>query len=173
MIFFFISLSTYFCFLVLKYRKILLELNKQKFDLKKNGTYIIKHAKEIFLTSELFGFILLIVVFNVDAKVMGICTVIFYTLMFLYELKNKKDKLKINKKIIVTAVTILIIYLLVSLGFCLDYYNLQNDFLIFDHTWLYYIIVILMAELAYFIGLGAAFISSPIRKLIDKKSKHK
>jgi len=84
MIFFFISLSTYFCYLVLKSFNTLELLQKEKFNVTKSFNWIKENYKKIFLTSELLVIILIVISFNADAKAMGICMVVFYMFMFLY-----------------------------------------------------------------------------------------
>ena len=168
MIFFFISLSTYICFLVLKYQKGLKALDDQKFKLKDYGKWIKNNFKKLFLTPELLAIIVIAMAINTNAKVTGICMVIFYLLMFLYELYHKTDKMKLNKRLIMVIVTVCLIYALTFTAYYLDYLSLQDDFLIFDDTWLYYIVVIIMGYIAYYLIFFGALINRPFEILIKK-----
>ena len=48
MIFFFISLSTYFCYLILKYRQGLMALENEKYDLKNILSGLLKMVRRTF-----------------------------------------------------------------------------------------------------------------------------
>lgn len=173
MIFFYVSLSTYIAFCILKYRKSLLALEKENYSTKKYTKWLSKNAKEIFITPELLLFILIIVALNADPKIIGICTVIAYTLLFLYELKTKKGQIKITKKHITRIIVIALIYIIVNIWFYLDYISYHSSALIFDNTPLYYIIIIIMGYLSYFVVWLANVIVTPFGKLkTSKKKKH-
>ena len=88
MIFFFISLSTYLCYLILKYQRQLKILQDNNFDMKLFGDYITKNPRETFVTPEILGFVIIIMALFADAKIVGICMVGFYTLLFLGILKR-------------------------------------------------------------------------------------
>ena len=96
MIFFFISLTTYFCYLILKYQKHLVLLNKDKFNIAKYSKDEVHNASN-FLTPEILALVVVIIAVNTDAKMAGISMVIFYTLLFLFELKFYKKEIKMNK----------------------------------------------------------------------------
>ena len=49
MIFFYISLSTYICFNIIKYKRIFSVLQKNKYDLKSYSKWLSKNSKEVFL----------------------------------------------------------------------------------------------------------------------------
>lgn len=173
MIFFFISLSTYFCYLILKYRQGLMALENEKYDLKKYSKWIIKNGKENFLTLELLAIILIIIAFNFDAKVMGVSMVIFYTFTYLFTLRKQEGKFKFKAPNVRISIISIIIYALILGLFCLDYQYLQSGDLLFDHSKFYYIAVILLGYIAYFIILLSAFIDKPIELLIKKIKKNK
>lgn len=97
--------------------------------------------------------------------------VVFYMLMFLYELRLKKDKFKLDAKIIGLLVIIIIIYALIFGLFCFDYAYLQNGYLLFDHSKYYYILTILMAYFSYFIILLSGLILKPFEVIKKKLSK--
>lgn len=173
MIFFFISLSTYLCYLILKYQKGLALFKREKYVVKDYGKYLLKHPKEIFLTPEVLALIVIALAINTDAKIAGISMVVFYMIMFLYELKifDKKVKLDINMIRILTIV--LLIYIGLSIWFVVDYNALQSGFLIFDHRWIYYIIVIILGYFSYFVILLGGLFNRLIIKLIPTKQKKK
>ena len=69
MIFFYISLSTYICFNVIKYKKVLLALQQNKYNIKDYGKWIFKNSKQTFLNKELLAIILIIITLNFNLKV--------------------------------------------------------------------------------------------------------
>lgn len=169
MIFFYISLSTYLCFLFLKLHKSLLVLNKEKFNLKKYHKWIIN--KENFINLELLGLIIIIIAFNADAKITGICMVILYTILYLYLFKDKQKKLTINKKIVSTIIICSLIYLGIFTIFLVDYLSLQKEFFLFDNSKYYYTVTILIGYFANYIVLLSAFITNIFTKIF--KNHHK
>ncbi len=171
MIFFFISLSTYFCYLILKSQKTLKVLEKEKFKIGRSFKEITKNFKKVFLTPELLGIVLIIIAFNMNAKIMGICMVIFYTAMFLYEFRGYKRTIKFNSDVIVTSVIVLMIYVLLGICFTLDYNSVQDDFFIYDNSWLYYIIMILLSYFNCFVVLISGLINKAIMLVIRKRNK--
>ena len=173
MIFFFISLSTYLCYLVLKYQKGLALFKKENYAVKSYGKYLVKHPKEIFLTPEILNIIIIVVAINTDVKIAGICMVIFYMIMFLYELRKFDKKIKMDINIVRILIVTLIIYIALSIWFVLDYNALQNDLLIFDHRWIYYVIVILLGYFSYFVIWFGGLFNALIVKLLPKKKRKK
>ena len=141
MIFFFISLSTYLCYLILKYQRQLGEFQDCKCDMKQYGSHIVKNPRETFVTPEILGLVIIVMAVFADAKIVGICMVGFYTLLFLAELRNFK-KVKLNSDSTKTIMFIVILYFLLFLGFGLCSYY------VFDSVWLYYTIVIGLSYLS-------------------------
>lgn len=142
MIPFYISLSTYICFCILKFRRSIMALEDSNYNLKK---YL---GSNSLVNLELCLIILIIIVMNADILVSGICTVIFYCTLFLFELRNKKGKFNLNLKNILIICFILIFYVLMFILF-----NFFGD------TALYYLIIILMGYLSYF-AVGIAYLFS-------------
>lgn len=173
MIFFFISLSTYFCYLVLKSMDCLELLQKEKFNIAKSFKWVKENPKKVFLNPNLLGIILIILAFNVDAKAMGICMVVFYMFMFLYELRDEKNKLKFNGNVIRTSIIILVIYILVMLGCVWNNNIVSTEFILVDNRWIYYIIMVLMIYFNYFIVLISGLINNGIMWVIKKIYKPK
>lgn len=173
MIFFFISLSTYFSYLILKYQRNLEVLQDSKFNIRNYLSYIKENPKRCFLTPELTGFILIVIALNSDAKVMGISMVIFYTLMYLYELKGFKKHIKLDVDIIRTILIMLVIYILVFIMFVLDFNNSQSEFLIYDNRYLYYIVMVMMSYFSFVFILISGFINNVIKKIMEKLFKTK
>lgn len=173
MIFFYISLSTYFCYQILKYRQGLVLLNEANGSLKKYSKSLIKNKKELFFTPELLAIILIVIAVNTDAKITGICFVIFYTLMFLYMFRKKKEKLVLNKSNVILIVILLILFLLLDILFYFNDEMLNSGFLIFDATWIYYIVFAILSYFSYVALLIAEIIIKPFELIFKKKSKHK
>ena len=173
MIYFFISLTTYFCYLIIKYQKHLCLINKDKFNLSKYNQDVMKNATHNFLTPEILGLIIVIIAVNTDAKMAGISMVVFYTLLFLYELKGYKKEIKLTKDIIRTIIFIAIIYLILFACFIIDYVSIQNDFLLYDHRWIYYTLVIIAGYLSPFITLLAGLLNNLWLKFFKKSPKKK
>ena len=167
MIFFYISLSTYICFNIIKYKKSLSDLQKNKYDVKKYGKWIFQNYKQTFLTTELLAILLLVIVFNFNLKVIGVSTVVFYTLMFLLNYK-KKTKIKINKQIMSRIIAIILIFIGLNVWFIIDYMRYHYADIIFDNTPFYYIILIFMSYLSYFIVWIANLIVRPLDKILNK-----
>ena len=134
MIFFFISLSTYLCYLILKYQRQLKILQDNNFDITKN-------PRETFVTPEILGFVIIIMALFADAKIVGICMVGFYTLLFLAELRDFK-KVNFNSDSIKTIIFIMILYVLLFLVF-----GLCNQYLS-ESIWICYAIVIGLSYLS-------------------------
>ncbi len=164
MIFFYISLSTYICFNIIKYKKVFSVLQKNKYDLKSYSKWLSKHLKEVFLTKELSFIILIIIALNFNLKVIGVSTVILYTILFLLDYK-KKNKVKIDKKLITRIVILALMYLGLNLWFILDYISYHYADIIFDNTAFYYIIVVILSYLSYFIIWLVNLIALPFDKL--------
>ncbi len=172
MIFFFVSLSTYFCYLILKYQKHLGLLQEKKFNLAGYYNNIVKNLKREFLTPEILAIVMIVIVLNTDAKITGISMIIFYILMFLYEIRNFKTINKKNPNMIRTIIFIVIINLLVLIGFIIDNSRIYNNFLFYNHIWIYYIIMIILCYLSSGITLLAGLLNN-ITDLIYKKIRKK
>ncbi len=164
MIYFYVSLITYFCYCIIKYKEGIYYLEKDKYDSKKYGQRIVKNAKDIFMTPELLIIILIIIAVNFDIKVLEISTIIVYMILFLYKLKSNK-KLKITKKAKTRICLISGIYVILNIWFCLDYISYHGPGLIFDNNPLYYIILYTITYLSY----PVIYIANKILKPIDKK----
>lgn len=171
MIFFYISLVTYFCFLILKARNGIVLFNNSKGDLKKYRQNVIKKGKELFLTPELLAIILVIIALNANEKITGICFVIFYMLLFLYFLRKSKDKFKLKKGNISLIVILVLFFVLVNVLFCVHYMSFQSDFLWFDTQWIYYIVSVVLGYLLYFIIWFCGIINKAVELVFHKKHK--
>ena len=167
MIFFYISLSTYICFNIIKYKKILSILEKNKYNFKSYNKWISKHAKEIFVNKELLSIILIIIAFNFDLKIIGVSTVILYTILFLLNYKEK-HKITVNKKLITRIIILLLMYIGLNIWFILDYMSYHYADIIFDNTPFYYIILILMSYFSYLVVWLANLIVRPFDRFINK-----
>ena len=164
MIFFYISLSTYICFNIIKYKNNLYTLQKNKYDIKKYGQWIFKNYKQTFLNKELLSIVLIIIAFNFNLKIIGVSTVIFYTIMFLLDYK-KKVKLKIDKPMINKIVLLILVFIGLNIWFILDYMSYHYADIIFDNTAFYYIILVLFSYFSHFV----VWLINLITKPLDKK----
>lgn len=164
MIFFYISLSTYICFNIIKYKNNLYTLQKNKYDIKKYGQWIFKNYKQTFLNKELLSIVLIIIAFNFNLKIIGVSTVIFYTIMFLLDYK-KKVKLKIDKPMINKIVLSILVFIGLNIWFILDYISYHYADIIFDNTAFYYIILVLFSYFSHFV----VWLINLITKPLDKK----
>lgn len=160
----YVSLTTYFCFLVLKYNDAIYQLNESK-NLKsyiKNIDY-----KKTFITPELFSILLIVLALFTSTKVASVCFVIFYTFMFLYYLKHTKKRINIKKNIPLIII-ISIIFILVNVLAYISYANYKNTFIVYETSWMYYIIAIVYSYLTYFIVFISGFINKIILSIIKK-----
>ena len=172
MIFFYISLSTYICFNIIKYKKSLYALQKNKYGIKSYGKWIFQNYKQVFLNKEILAILLLIITFNFDLKVIGISTVIFYTFMFLFDYKNKV-KIKMNKQMISRIIVISLMFIGLNIWFIVDYLSYHYADIIFDNTALYYIILIFVSYFSYFAVWLANLIAKQFDKLLIKQKKRR
>lgn len=143
-------------------------MDADKFNVRKYFGDISKDYKKFFLTPELLFIVLVVIALNADAKTMGICMIVFYTLLFLYELKGFNGRIKLNADIIRTIFITLVIYVFVFILFVLAFNNSQNEFLIYDDRWLYYIIIILMAYFSPMVTFISGFINNVIMFVFRK-----
>ncbi len=171
MIFFYISLITYFCFLILKGRNGLILLNNNKGNLKKYRYTVIKKGKELFLTPELLGIILIVIALNANEKITGISFVIFYMFLFLYLLRKSKAKFKLKKGNIRLIIIIALLFIFINILFYLHYMSFQSDFLLFDTEWMYYIASVILGYLLYFIIWFCGLINRAIEIIFYRKHK--
>lgn len=167
MIFFYISLSTYICFNIIKFKKSLFYLQKNKYSIKDYGKWIFNNYKETLLNKELLAIILIIICFKFNLKVIGVSTVVFYMIIFLLDFK-KKNKLKINKQMISRIIILALIFIGLNIWFILDYISYHYADIIFDNTALYYIILIAVSYFSYFVVWIANLIAKPFDKLLNK-----
>lgn len=171
MLYFFVSLITYFCFLGLKGRKALIGLDKDKYDLKKFKKWLF--TKQHFLTLELLGIFLIIISFIYSSKVVGICTIILYMALSLLEIKKDDSKFKLKKQDLKIIIPTLLIYIIAFGLICLDYYNFQKGLILYERVNYYYPIVIILGYILYPIVYLFALITKPNKKKTKKKSKRK
>lgn len=165
MIYFYISLSTYICYNIIKYKNNLATLKESKYDTKK---YLKTFNLKTFLNPELLSIIVIILAFITNLKVIGVATIIVYTILFLLNYKHTK-KLKLERKSITRLVIILLIYTILNVWFILDYISYHYADIIFDNTAIYYVILVPMSYFSPLITLITNIISKPLDKI---RSKH-
>lgn len=172
MIFFYISLITYLSYNILKYRSLLISLDEENYNTIKYNKRILKDKKKLLIGPELFlALIIIILCITFNIKVIEISMILAYMILFLYALKNKKGKIKFNRKNKIIIIFLLIIYILLNIWFILDYasYHDPNNF-IFENSPLYYIILIVMSYLSPYIILVVNLLT---KKLSTKKARKK
>ena len=151
MIYFYVSLSTYFVYTMLKYRESLFLLNKKKYNSKKYLSEIKK--KKYFVNFELIIVLLIIIALNFNLKVIEIATIVSYTILSFMKIRNPV-KFKKDKNAIVRIVIVLLLFILLNVWFVMDYRSYHNtNGLIFDNSSIYYIILYLFTYFSYFITL--------------------
>lgn len=164
MIFFYVSLITYFIYTFKKYKNNLKMLQKNKYDNKK----ILKEIKnkKYFINKELIIILLIIIAVNLDLKTLEISTIVTYTFLSFFSVKEN-IRIKIEKKIITRIVAETLIFILLNIWFIIDYNNYHRPKgLIFDNSSLYYIILYLYTYLSCFITLIVNILSKPFDKLL-------
>ena len=171
MIFFYISLSTYLCFNIIKYKQILYHLKENKYNIKSYTKWLKKHIKEIFVNKEMLSIIAIIIALNFDLKVIGVAIVILYTVLFLLNYK-KTNKLKIDRQIITRLIILSLIYIGLNIYFIIDYNSFHSGNIIGDNTVLYYLILIIISYLSYFIMWIVNILAFPIDKIKSIGGKH-
>lgn len=142
-------------------------MQKENFSIPKSFKWVTQNPRQIFMTPEILGIVLIIIAFNTNAKVMGICMVLFYMFMFLYELRGYKNMIKINSNIIRTIIITFIIYILLCVCFTLNYMSLESDILIIDNRFIYYTIMIICAYFNCFMVLFAGLINTGIMYIVN------
>ncbi|MBR2833186.1 MAG: hypothetical protein IKE75_01975 [Bacilli bacterium] len=162
MLYFYISLLTYACFCIFKYKEGLFYLKKDKYDSKKFLSRIKSH-KSLFLNLEIISLVLIIVCFNFDSKIIGICFTVLYMFLSLYKIKNN-NVIKKDKKNMYRVIFIILFYVLLNVWFVLDYVSYHGKGLHFDNSPLYYIVLVLFGYLSYFV----IYISNVICKLLRR-----
>lgn len=171
MIFFFVSLSTYFCFLVLKYRNGLLDFETCDYSSGKYGSYILKNIRKLFVTPEILVFALIIVLYNVETKIDGICMVVFYCLLSLFMIKKLSGKFIFDKNKVLVILFSLLVYICLFTFFILDYNYLMSGYFIYERLYLYYIILALIGYFSPLVLLLGGFVTGPLRKKRKLKKK--
>ena len=163
MLYFIISLVTFFTCLVFKGRRYLAEFIKVKYDLKKIKLFSLKR----FLTIELIGVVLAVLAFFLTSKVIGILFIVFYMILSLLEIGKMDKPLKLDKMGKKTIIISGFIYLIMFVIIFVDYFNYQKGFIFYDRVNYYYLIVFVMGYLEYLI----IYLSVVLGKKLEKKRK--
>ena len=170
MLFLLISLSTFYLYFILKSFKAINVLDKEKFKTKKYFKEIFKTPLKYFGLLELGFIILIIIALCTNPKVAGICTVIFYMVLCLLELKNR-EKFKLKANNVRVFIITLLLFAALNVPIIIDSYNYQNSFASFDPTFIYYSILYVIMYLLWFIVGLASLINSLFTNKSSKKSK--
>lgn len=162
MLYFYISLLTYACYCIFKYKEGLFYLKKDKYDSKKFLNRI-KSDKNIFLGLDIISLILIVVCLHFNSKIIGICFTVLYTFLSLYKIRNNND-VKKDKKIKYRIIFIILFYILLNVWFVFDYISYHGTGLYFDNSPLYYIVLVIIGYLSYFV----IYISNVICKILKR-----
>lgn len=166
MIYFYVSLMTYICFCLIKYREGLFYLKKNRYNSKKFLEYVNGNLKGIFLNFEILSIPLIAILFLVrEINIMSMIIVVFYTAMFLYKLKTNNKDIKRDKKLDRRIVVIMLIYLILNICFCLDYDRIKISKSLAENYNIYYTILILTGYVSYYI----VYLANLIASRFDKK----
>lgn len=169
MIFFLISLSTFYLYWFLKTNRAISILEKNKFDVKKYFKEIFKTPTQTFGIIELAFIILVIISFVTDEKIAGICTVIFYTGLAFLEVKGK-PKFKFRAPNIRILIITFLIFAAINIPLIIDYYNYQNTFTSFNPIFIYYsILYVTMYLLWILVGVAGLVNTLFMQKKVKKK----
>lgn len=170
MIYFYISLSTYLCFLILKLKKGISLLNTSNNRLKEYFINIKDNFRELFLTPELLSIIVIVIALQTNEKITAISFIVLYMFLFLYFFKRKKEKILIKENILL-IVTLGIFFVILNIIFYLNYSMFSDNFLIFYTQWIYYIVLIIYSYLSYFVIFIAKLINKPFELIFSVKRK--
>lgn len=140
-------------------------MEKNKYNVKTYNHWLSNHFKETFINKELLSIILIIITLNFDLKVIGVCTVILYTVLFLLDYK-KKNQVKINTQFIIRLIILIILYVALNIWFIIDYISYHYADIVFDNTAVYYIILIAASYFSYLIMWVVNVIAIPFDKLV-------
>ena len=168
MLYFIVSLVTYFTYLVLKARRNISYFKQQKYDSKK----IKLLAKDKFLTIELLGIIIVVLVFFLSSKIIGIIFIVFYMLLSLIEIRKSKP-LKLDKTGVNILTLTLSIYLILFFIISVDFYNYQKGFIFYNRVNYYYIVVFIAAYLEYILMYFVLKLNNKKQMINTKKVKNK
>lgn len=165
MLYFIISLVTFFTYLVFKGRRYFTEFSKAKYNLKKIKLF----SLDKYLTLELFGIILVVLAFFLTSKTVGILFIIFYMILSLFEIRKFDSGFKLDKKATYSILITSFIYLVIFVIIFIDYFNYQKGFIFYDRVNYYYLIVFIIGYLEYLI----IYLSFILCGKLDKKKRKK
>lgn len=171
MIYFFISLVTFFCFQILKSRKALITIEENKYDVKKYKNWLFQ--RENFATLEIAAILIVIICIFHGDKVAGISAVVFYMILSLLEIREVDKKFKFNKNNIKIIIPTIIIYLIFFGIIITDYMIVKDEVISFNHTTIYYLITVVIGYLSYLIILLSLYLSNIGKKKAKKGKKTK
>ena len=168
MIFFLISLTTYYFYFYLKTNKAINVLENSKYSVKEYFKVVFKMPVKSFGLAELAFIVLAIIAFVTDFKITAICTVVFYMMLSLYLIKGK-PKFKINTSNVRVLVITILLFAAVSIPIIIDCYKLDNTFIDYNPMFIYYTILYVVMYLLWFIVGLAGLINSLFVKEKRKK----
>ena len=164
MIYFYLSLLTYFFYSIIKYKNALILLKEKKYNTKEYLKEIKK--RKYYINKETIIILLIIIAVNLDLKTIEITTILIYMLLSLQSLNNQK-KLLLDNKIKTRIIILLITFIVLNIWFILDYKSYHpKKGIIFDNSPLYYIVLYLYTYISHYITLIINIISKPIDKIL-------
>ncbi|MBR2833697.1 MAG: hypothetical protein IKE75_04665 [Bacilli bacterium] len=155
MLYFLVSLVTFFTYLIFKGRRYLMDLQDNNFKLEKKKFFCL----DKFLTLELIGIFLVILSFFLTSKEIGILFIVFYMIFSLFEIRNVKGTLKIKKEVLRTIIIVSFMYIFIFILIFIDYFNYQKGFIFYDRVNYYYPIVFVMGYFEFLIIYFSAILS--------------
>lgn len=161
MVYFYVSLVSYFCNLILKYNFALGKLIESKFNLKKYNKWV--SSNKLF-NLELISLIVIVCAFNFNNKCAEITMLAIYMILFLFNLRKNTTKIKCDKKVILFIVLNIIFWLFVLLGFYFDWHRLDKLIYSYDNTRFYYLILIILSFFVNYIVMIMGFIVNLLKK---------
>jgi len=170
MIFFLISLSTFYVYFVLKVVKSINVLSDVKYSIKKYFKKVKKEYVKTFNLLDLSFIILILIAFVTNEKVTGMCTVILYMVLCLKELKDKGN-FQFNANNIRIFIITLFLFTALNIAILLDYNEATNMFLDYSPIFIYYSVLYIVMYFIWIIVGIAGFMNNLFSKKSSKNNK--
>ena len=161
---FYVSLLTYFLYVLIRYRNGLYMLQQNSYNVSNRYIkWIGKNVKKVFVSWDFLYVLVIPFYFILDINFFYLINIMFF--LFLFYLEGSKIKrMQVKKPFVVTSrikrlvLTIFVIYLFLSLVIWFNYN--QNDIVF------YYLIYLFLSYMSYFVVFIANIINKPIEKCV-------
>ena len=161
---FYVSLLTYFLYVLIRYRNGLYMLQQNSYNVSNRYIkWIGKNVKKVFVSWDFLYVLVIPFYFILDINFFYLINIMFF--LFLFYLEGSKIKrMQVKKPFVVTSrikrlvLTIFVIYLFLSLVIWFNYN--QNDIVF------YYLIYLFLSYISYFVVFIANIINKPIEKCV-------